>query len=120
MQFDKLTTTLQNALQQAQSLAIGRDHTAIEPIHLLSVLLNDESNINIYEQAGANINLLKSEIQKSLDNQAVISNPTGDVNLSNNSVKVLNLADRHAQKAGDTYVATDWLLVALAETSDIA
>ena len=120
MQFDKLTTTLQNALQQAQSLAIGRDHTAIEPIHLLSVLLNDESNINIYEQAGANINLLKSEIQKSLDNQAVISNPTGDVNLSNNSVKVLNLADRHAQKAGDTYVATDWVLVALAETSDTA
>ena len=120
MQFDKLTTTLQNTLQQAQSLAIGRDHTAIEPIHLLSVLLNDESNINIYEQAGANINLLKSEIQKSLDNQAVISNPTGDVNLSNNSVKVLNLADRHAQKAGDTYVATDWVLVALAETSDTA
>lgn len=55
MQFDKMTTTLQSALQSAQSLAIGRDHTAIHPIHLLAVLLNDESNRNVYEQAGADL-----------------------------------------------------------------
>ena len=120
MQFDKFTNALQSAVQQAQSLAVGRDHTAIEPIHLLSILLGDESNINIYEQAGANIATLKAEVQKSLDSQAVIGTPTGEVNLSQNSVKVLNLAERHAQKAGDQFLAIDWVLVALAETGDTA
>ncbi|ELA09728.1 ATPase [Moraxella macacae 0408225] len=120
MQFDKMTTTLQSAIQQAQSLAIGKDNTAIEPVHLLSVLLNDASNLNIYEQAGANIATLKAYVKKSLDNQAIIATPTGDVNLSQTTVKILNLADRHAQKAGDNYLATDWVLVALAETGDTA
>lgn len=120
MQFDKFTNALQSAVQQAQSLAVGRDHTAIEPIHILSILLGDESNINIYEQAGANIPTLKTEVQKSLDSQAVIGTPTGEVNLSQNSVKVLNLAERHAQKAGDQFLAIDWVLVALAETGDTA
>lgn len=120
MQFDKMTTTLQSALQSAQSLAIGRDHTAIHPIHLLAVLLNDESNRNVYEQAGADLKRLADEVAKSLDNQAVIATPTGDVNLSGETVKVLNLADRHAQKANDSYLATDWVLVALAEIGDTA
>ncbi len=120
MQFDKMTTTLQSALQSAQSLAIGRDHTAIHPIHLLAILLNDESNRNVYEQAGADLKRLADEVAKSLDNQAVIATPTGDVNLSGETVKVLNLADRHAQKANDSYLATDWVLVALAEIGDTA
>ena len=120
MQFDKFTNALQSAVQQAQSLAVGRDNTAIEPVHLLSVLLNDDSNINIYEQAGANVATLRAEVQKSLDSQAVIGTPTGDVNLSQNTVKILNLAERHAQKAGDQFLAVDWILVALAETGDTA
>ncbi len=120
MQFDKFTNALQSAVQQAQSLAVGRDNTAIEPVHLLSVLLNDDSNINIYEQAGANVATLRAEVQKSLDSQAVIGTPTGDVNLSQNTVKILNLAERHAQKAGDQFLAVDWVLVALAETGDTA
>ncbi|MFW2177244.1 MULTISPECIES: ATP-dependent chaperone ClpB [unclassified Moraxella] len=120
MQFDKFTNALQSAVQQAQSLAVGRDNTSIEPIHLLSILLGDESNANIYEQAGANLATLKTEVQKSLDSQAVIGTPTGEVNLSPNSVKVLNLAERHAQKAGDNFLAIDWVLVALAETGDTA
>lgn len=120
MQFDKFTNALQNAVQQAQTLAVTRDHTAIEPIHLLSVLLNEPSNANVYEQAGANLNQLKTDVQQSLNNQAVIGTPTGDVNLSPNTVKILNLAERHAQKAGDQFLSTDWVLVALAETSDTA
>ena len=120
MQFDKFTNALQHALQQAQTLAVTRDHTAIEPIHLLSVLLNEPSNANVYEQAGANLNQLKTEVQQSLNNQAVIGTPTGDVNLSPNTVKILNLAERHAQKAGDQFLSTDWVLVALAETGDTA
>lgn len=120
MQFDKFTNALQNAVQQAQTLAVTRDHTAIEPIHLLSVLLNEPSNANVYEQAGANLSQLKTEVQQSLNNQAVIGTPTGDVNLSPNTVKILNLAERHAQKAGDQFLSTDWVLVALAETGDTA
>lgn len=120
MHFDKFTNALQNAVQQAQTLAVTRDHTAIEPIHLLSVLLNEPSNANVYEQAGANLNQLKTEVQQSLNNQAVIGTPTGEVNLSPNTVKVLNLAERHAQKAGDQFLSTDWVLVALAETGDTA
>ena len=120
MQFDKFTNALQNALQQAQTLAVTRDHTAIEPIHLLSVLLNEPSNANVYEQAGANLNQLKTDVQQALNNQAVIGTPTGEVNLSPNTAKVLNLAERHAQKAGDQFLSTDWVLVALAETGDTA
>ena len=120
MQFDKFTNALQNAVQQAQTLAVTRDHTAIEPIHLLSVLLNEPSNANVYEQAGANLNQLKIDVQQSLNNQAVIGTPTGDVNLSPNTAKILNLAERHAQKAGDQFLSTDWVLVALAETGDTA
>nr|WP_313012883.1 ATP-dependent chaperone ClpB [Moraxella sp. CTOTU48841] len=120
MQFDKFTNALQNAVQQAQTLAVTRDHTAIEPIHLLSVLLNEPSNANVYEQAGANLNQLKTDVQQSLNNQAVIGTPTGDVNLSPNTVKILNLTERHAQKAGDQFLSTDWVLVALAETGDTA
>lgn len=120
MQFDKFTNALQNAVQQAQTLAVTRDHTAIEPIHLLSVLLNEPSNANVYEQAGANLTQLKTDVQQSLNNQAVIGTPTGDVNLSPNTAKILNLAERHAQKAGDQFLSTDWVLVALAETGDTA
>ena len=120
MQFDKFTNALQNAVQQAQTLAVTRDHTAIEPIHLLSVLLNEPSNANVYEQAGANLNQLKTDVQQALNNQAVIGTPTGEVNLSPNTAKILNLAERHAQKAGDQFLSTDWVLVALAETGDTA
>ena len=120
MQFDKFTHALQSALQQAQTLAVTHDHTAIEPIHLLSILLDEPSNANIFEQAGANLTTLKTQVQQSLANQAVIGTPTGEVSLSPNSVKVLNLAERHAQKAGDQFLSTDWVLVALAETGDTA
>ena len=120
MQFDKFTNALQNAVQQAQTLAVTRDHTAIEPIHLLSVLLNEPSNANVYEQAGANLNQLKTDVQQALNNQAVIGTPTGEVNLSPNTAKILNLAERHAQKAGDQFLSTDWVLVALPETGDTA
>lgn len=118
MQFDKFTQKLQSTIQQAQSLAIGRDNTAIEPIHMLSVLLEDGANVAIYAQAGGNPSVLRNEVKRNLEQQAVLSSPTGEANLSPNSVKVLNLADRHAQKAGDDFVATEWVLTALAETGD--
>ncbi len=118
MRFEKFTQKLQSAIQEAQSLALGRDHTGIDPVHLLAVLLQDESNISICQQAGASIPALKNGVAKALDNQATISEPTGDVNLNPNSVKVLNLADRQAQKEGDDFIATEWVLLTLAEQGD--
>ena len=118
MRFEKFTQKLQSAIQEAQSLALGRDHTGIDPVHLLAVLLQDESNLSICQQAGASIPALKNGVAKALDNQATISEPTGDVNLNPNSVKILNLADRQAQKEGDDFIATEWVMLALAEQGD--
>ena len=118
MRFEKFTQKLQTAISEAQSLALGRDHTGIDPVHLLAVLLQDESNLSICQQAGASIPALKNGVAKALDNQATISEPTGDVNLNPNSVKILNLADRQVQKAGDEFIATEWVLLALAEQGE--
>ncbi|CAN6960287.1 ATP-dependent chaperone ClpB [Psychrobacter okhotskensis] len=118
MRFEKFTQKLQSAIQEAQSLALGRDHTGIDPVHLLAVLLQDESNLSICQQAGASIPALKNGVAKALDNQATISEPTGDVNLNPNSVKILNLADRQAQKEGDDFIATEWVILALAEQGE--
>ncbi|WP_296236938.1 ATP-dependent chaperone ClpB [Psychrobacter sp. UBA5136] len=118
MRFEKFTQKLQSAISEAQSLALGRDHTGIDPVHLLAVLLQDESNLSICQQAGASIPALKNGVAKALDNQATISEPTGEVNLNPNSVKILNLADRQAQKEGDDFIATEWVLLALAEQGD--
>ena len=118
MRFEKFTQKLQSAIQEAQSLALGCDHTGIDPVHLLAVLLQDESNLSICQQAGGSIPALKNGVAKALDNQATISEPTGDVNLNPNSVKILNLADRQAQKEGDDFIATEWVMLALAEQGD--
>ena len=118
MRFEKFTQKLQSAIQEAQSLALGRDHTGIDPVHLLAVLLQDEANLSICQQAGASIPALKNGVAKALDNQATISEPTGDVNLNPNSVKILNLADRQAQKEGDDFIATEWVMLTLAEQGD--
>ncbi len=118
MRFEKFTQKLQTAIQEAQSLALGRDNTGIDPVHLLAVLLQDEANLSICQQAGASIPALKNGVAKALDNQATISEPTGDVNLNPNSVKILNLADRQAQKEGDDFIATEWVMLALAEQGD--
>ncbi|TXD97637.1 ATP-dependent chaperone ClpB [Psychrobacter frigidicola] len=118
MRFDKFTQKLQSAIQEAQSLALGRDHTGIDPVHLLAVLLQDESNLSICQQAGASIPALKNGVAKALDNQATISEPTGEVNLNPNSVKILNLADRQAQKESDDFIATEWVMLALAEQGE--
>src|SRR5699024_2895965 len=118
MRFEKFTQKLQAALQQAQSLAIGRDHTSISPIHIMAALLEDESNISVCQQAGASIPALKNGVAKALEDEAVIANPTGEVNLNAESVRILNLADRQAQKAGDEYIATEWVMLILAEQGD--
>ncbi|CAM4162249.1 ATP-dependent chaperone ClpB [Psychrobacter arenosus] len=118
MRFEKFTQKLQSALQQAQSLALGRDHTGIDPVHIMAVLLEDESNLSVCQQAGASIPALKNGVAKALNNQATIANPTGEVNLNPAAAKILNLADRQAQKSGDDFIATEWVMLALAEQGE--
>ncbi|MBF7682024.1 ATP-dependent chaperone ClpB [Acinetobacter sp. B5B] len=116
MQFDKFTTGLTSALSSAQSLAVGKDHTNIDTIHILSVLLEDSANLSVLQQAGAQLPRLKIDVAQALQDAPTISTPTGEVGLSADAVKVLNLADRYAQKTGDAFLSTDWVLLALAES----
>lgn len=116
MRFEKFTNRLQQALSDAQSLAMGKDNTSIEGIHILSVLLQEPANISLLQQAGANLRDLQTKLQQALNDAATIANPTGDINLTPEAVRALNLADSYAQKAGDEFLSTDWVLLALAET----
>lgn len=118
MRFEKFTNRLQQALSDAQSLAVGKDHTAIDSIHILATLLEEPSNLSLLQQAGANLRDLQNKLEKALNDAAVISSPTGDINLNPDAIKVLNLADRYAQKAGDEFLSTDWVILAMAETGN--
>lgn len=116
MRFEKFTNRLQQALSDAQSQAMGNDNTAIEGIHILSVLLEEPSNLSLLQQSGANLLELKTKLQKALTDAPKIGTPTGDINLNPEAVRALNLADSFAQKAGDEFLSTDWVILALAET----
>ncbi len=116
MRFEKFTNRLQQALSDAQSLAMGNDNTAIEGIHILASLLEEPANISLLQQAGANLRDLKQKLDQALKDAAKLSNPTGDINLNPEAVRALNLADSYAQKAGDEFLSTDWVLLGLAET----
>ena len=116
MRFEKFTNRLQQALSDAQSLAMGKDHTAIEGIHILATLMEEASNLSLLQQSGANLPELKSKLNQALTDAPTLANPTGDINLSPDAVKALNLADSFAQKAGDEFLSTDWVILGLAET----
>jgi ATPases with chaperone activity, ATP-binding subunit len=116
MRFEKFTNRLQQTLSDAQSLAMSKDHAAIEGIHILSTLMEEASNVSLLQQAGANLRDLQSKVQTALNNVATLGNPSADINISQEAAKALHLADSYAQKAGDEFLSTDWVLLALAET----
>jgi ATP-dependent Clp protease ATP-binding subunit ClpB len=114
MRFDKMTSRLQQALADAQSLALGKDHTAVETVHLLAVLVEQPGGISaMLQRAGARAGELQQRLAQALDRLPTLSNPTGEINVAPGLAKVLNLADRHAQKAGDAYLSTEQVLVAM-------
>ncbi len=114
MRIDRLTSKLQLALSDAQSLAVGRDHSAIEPVHLMSALLEQQGGSirPLLMQVGFDIAALRSALAKALDELAKIQNPTGDVNLSPDLARLLNLADKLAQQKGDQYISSELVLLA--------
>jgi ATP-dependent Clp protease ATP-binding subunit ClpB len=115
---DKLTSKFQMALADAQSMALGRDHQFIEPIHLMTALLDQQGGSvrHVLGKAGGNINLLRSQLGDALDRQAQVSGTGGDVQVSKDLAKLLNVTDKLAQKRNDQYVSSE--LFALAAVED--
>ncbi|HYQ37369.1 MAG TPA: Clp protease N-terminal domain-containing protein, partial [Pseudomonas sp.] len=114
MRIDRLTSKLQLALSDAQSLAVGRDHSAIEPVHLMSALLEQQGGSirPLLMQVGFDIAALRQALGKALDDLPKIQNPTGDVNMSQDLARLLNQADRLAQQKGDQYISSELVLLA--------
>lgn len=113
MRFEKFTERLQAALSTAQSLAAGRDHAGIEPTHMLAALLQEPANLSLLQQAGADVTVLKQRLEAALAAAPTLASPDGDLKLTPESVRILNLTDSYAQKAGDDYIASEWALLAL-------
>ncbi len=117
MRMDKLTTKFQMALADAQSLAVGRDHQFIEPVHLMTALLDQEGGTvrQLLAQSGVNVNGLRSALGDALDHIATVSGTGGDVQLSNDTARLLNLTDKLAQQRKDEYISSELFALAAAE-----
>ena len=114
MRIDRFTSKLQLALADAQSLAVGHDHPAIEPLHLFSALLDQQggSISPLLRQVGFDLASLRKTLAEELDKLPKIQNPTGDVNLSQDLARLLNQADRLAQQKGDQFISSELVLLA--------
>ncbi len=114
MRIDRLTSKLQLALSDSQSLAVGLDHPAIESAHLMQALLDQQGGTikPLLMQVGFDVNSLRKELSKELDQLPKIQNPTGDVNMSQDLARLLNQADRLAQQKGDQFISSELVLLA--------
>lgn len=115
MRAEKLTNLLQQAFAEAQSIAIGNDHSAIEVVHLLIALLNQQGGSvrPILNRAGFDVNGFQQQLNKHMDSLPKVSSPTGEVNISQELGRLMNLADRAAQKNNDQYMSSEILLQTL-------
>ncbi|VVM76012.1 Chaperone protein ClpB [Pseudomonas fluorescens] len=114
MRIDRLTSKLQLALSDAQSLAVGLDHPGIEPAHLMQAMLEQQGGSikPLLMQVGFDVNSLRKELTKELDQLPKIQNPTGDVNMAQDLARLLNQADRLAQQKGDQFISSELVLLA--------
>lgn len=117
MRADKFTNALQQALAEAQSLAIGKDHNFIEPVHVLRALLDQKGGNAqpLITQAGGSVSALIQSLGDRMGQLATVANPSGEVHLSNELARVLNLADKLAQEHQDQYISSEWVLLAMAQ-----
>ena len=118
MRIDKLTNTLQTALGEAQSMAIGNDHSAIETVHLLKALTSASTSVtSLLTRAGISQDAIKETIETLFNNLPMITNPSGAMQMSVGLSKVMNLADRLAQKNDDQFIAVETFLLAMFEAN---
>ncbi|MET0082516.1 MAG: ATP-dependent chaperone ClpB [Sedimenticola sp.] len=114
MRMDKLTSKFQMALADAQSLAVGRDHQFIEPVHLMTALLDQEGGTvrHLLAQADVNVNLLRSSMGDALDRMPAVQGSEGDLHISNDLGRLLNQTDKLAQARKDQYISSELFVLA--------
>jgi len=118
MRMDKLTSKFQLALQDAQSLAVGRDHQFVEPLHLMIAMLDQQGGTvrHLLQLAGANVNLLRSQLGEAMERLSSVEGGSGDLHISNDLARLLNQTDKLAQQRKDQYISSE--LFALAAVED--
>jgi ATP-dependent Clp protease ATP-binding subunit ClpB len=111
---DKLTSRFQQALADAQSLAVGRDHNMIEPVHVLTALLDQQggSTRPLLAQAGVNVPVLRERLVEALDKLPKVSGQAGNLSIGNDLTRLLNVTDKLAQQHGDQFIASEWFVMA--------
>ena len=114
MRMDKLTSRFQQALSDAQSLAVGRDHNLIEPAHLLLALVDQKggSTRPLLAQSGVNVTTLRQRLVETLDKLPKVSGQEGNISLGNDLGRLLNVTDKLAQDRGDSFIASELFLLA--------
>ena len=119
MRMDKLTSRFQQAIADAQSLAVGRDHTIIEPAHLLLALLDQSGGGTrpLLAQAGVNVPVLRERLTEALDKLPKVTGQAGNVQAGNDLIRLLNVTDKLAQQRGDAYIASELFLLAVVDDS---
>ena len=117
MRQDKLTTRFQQALAEAQSLALGRDHQLIEPAHVLLALLEQQGGGTrpVLQKAGGNVARLRADLVAALDKMPKVEGRAGEVHVSNDLQRLLNVTDKLAQQRGDQYISSENFLLAAFE-----
>ena len=117
MRMDKLTSRFQQALADAQSLAVGRDHNLLEPVHVLTALLDQSggSTRPMLAQAGVNVPLLRERLGEALEKLPKVSGQAGNLSVGNDLTRLLNQTDKLAQQHGDQFIASEWFVLAALE-----
>lgn len=122
MRMDKLTSNFQKALADAQSLAVGRDHSIIEPAHVLVALLDQAggSSRPLLAQAGVNVPVLRERLAEALDALPKVSGQAGNLSMGNDLSRLLNATDKLAQQHNDQFIASEWFLLAATDDGGAA
>jgi ATP-dependent Clp protease ATP-binding subunit ClpB len=122
MRMDKLTSRFQQALEDAQSLALGRDHQLLEPAHVMLALLDSQGGSvrPLLLKAGADINKLRSELGALLDRLPKVEGTPGEIHISNDLNRVLNVTDKLAQQRGDQFISSELFVLAAFDDRNLA
>lgn len=117
MRMDRLTSKFQMALADAQSLAVGRDHQFIEPVHLMIALLNQDGGTirHLLTQSDVNVNQLRSSLSAAMERLSSVEGAAGDLHISNDLGRLLNQTDKLAQQRNDQYISSELFVLAAAE-----
>jgi ATP-dependent Clp protease ATP-binding subunit ClpB len=117
MRMDKLTSKFQTALADAQSMAVGRDHAFIEPVHVMKALLDQEGGSvrQVLTKANVNIANLRTQLDSAINKLPQVEGTGGEIHISNELNRILNLTDKLAQKRKDDYISSELFLLAACE-----